>query len=145
MAQVEQVASSVEYYPSADCWVEEAGKVFLIGSRCPKCGKQTFPRRTVCDGCGTSGEQESVRLPNTGTLYSYSEIHVAPKVFTTPYVIGYVDMPGDVRVFGQVEHTAAELKPDEPVEVVLGVIRKLDSGQPVISYKFRKTGGTRNA
>ena len=145
MTQTEQAAPSVEYYPSADCWVEEAGKVFLIGSRCPKCGKQTFPRRTVCDGCGTSGEQESVRLPNTGTLYSYSEIHVAPKVFATPYVIGYVDLPGDVRVFGQVEHPAAELKPDEPVEVVLGAIRKLDSGQPVISYKFRKTGGTRNA
>jgi len=145
MAQVEQVASSVEYYPSADCWVEEAGKVFLIGSRCPKCGKQTFPRRTVCDGCGTSGEQESVRLPSAGTLYSYSEIHVAPKFFATPYVIGYVDLPGDVRVFGQVEHAAAELRPDEPVEVVLGVIRKLDSGQPVVSYKFRKTGGTRNA
>lgn len=145
MTQTEQAAPSVEYYPSADCWVEEGGKVFLIGSRCPKCGKQTFPRRTVCDGCGTSGEQESVRLPNTGTLYSYSEIHVAPKVFATPYVIGYVDLPGDVRVFGQVEHSAAELKPDEPVEVVLGVIRKLDSGQPVVSYKFRKTGGTRNA
>jgi len=50
-----------------------------------------------------------------------------------------------VRVLGQVEHTAAELRPDEPVEVVLGVIRKSDSGQPVISYKFRKIGGTRNA
>ncbi|MBP1776875.1 MAG: benzoylsuccinyl-CoA thiolase, partial [candidate division NC10 bacterium] len=129
----------------ADCWVEDGGKVFLIGSRCPTCGKHTFPRRAVCDACGTSGEQESVRLPNIGTLYSYSEIHVAPKVFATPYVIGYVDLPGDVRVFGQVEHAASELRPDEPVEVVLGVIRKLDSGQPVTSYKFRKTGGTRNA
>lgn len=145
MTQPEQTAPSAEYYPAADCWVEEAGKVFLIGSRCPKCGKQTFPRRTVCDACGTSAGLESVRLPRTGTLYSYSEIHVAPKVFTTPYVIGYVDLPGDVRVFGQVEHTAADLRPDEPVEVVLGVIRKLDNGQPVISYKFRKTGGTGNA
>jgi uncharacterized OB-fold protein len=145
MTHAEQAAPSVEYYPSADCWVEEGGKVFLIGSRCPKCGKHTFPRRTVCDGCGTSGEQEPVRLSNTGSLYSFSEIHVAPKVFTTPYVIGYVDLPEDVRVFGQVEHPAAELRPDESVEMVLGVIRKLDSGQPVISYKFRKTGRTRNA
>ncbi len=145
MTQTEQAVPSVEYYPSADCWVEEEGKVFLIGSRCPKCGKHTFPRRAICDACGASAGLESVRLSNTGTLYSFSEIHVAPKVFTTPYVIGYVDLPEDVRVLGQVEHRAVELRPDEPVEVVLGVIRKSDSGQPVISYKFRKIGGTRNA
>jgi uncharacterized OB-fold protein len=145
MTQTEQAAPSVEYYPSADCWVEEGNKVFLMGSRCPKCGKHAFPRRTVCDACGTSAGLESVRLSNTGTLYTFSEVHVAPKVFTTPYVIGYVDLPEDVRILGQVEHTAAELRPDDAVEVVLGVIRKSDSGQPVISYKFRKTGRTRNA
>ena len=78
-------------------------------------------------------------------MYTFSEVHVAPKVFTTPYVIGYVDLPEDVRVLGQVDHTAAELRLDEPVEVVLGVIRTSESGQSVISYKFRKIGGTRNA
>lgn len=145
MAQTERATPSVEYYPSADSWVEEGGKVFLIGSRCPKCGKHVFPRRAFCDACGNSAGLEPVKLSNTGKLYTFSEVHVAPKVFTTPYVIGYVDLPEDVRVLAQVENTAAELRPDEPVEVVLGVIRKSDSGQPVISYKFRKTGGTRNA
>lgn len=145
MAQTEQAAQSVEYYPSADCWAEEGGKVYLIGSRCPKCGKHAFPRRTFCDACGTSTGLEPVRLSNTGTLYSFSEVHVAPKMFATPYVIGYVDLPENVRVLGQVEHRAAELRPGEPVKVVLGVIRTSDTGQPVISYKFRKDGGTHNA
>ena len=145
MAQTEQAAPSVEYYPSADCWVEDGGQVFLIGSRCPQCGKHAFPRRTFCDACGTSAGMEPVRLSNTGTLYSFSEVHIAPKMFATPYVIGYVDLPHDVRVLGQVEHPAADLKPGDAVTVVLGVIRKSDSGQPVISYKFRKIGGTRNA
>ena len=145
MAQTEQAAPPAEYYPSADSWVEEGGKIFLIGSRCPKCGKHAFPRRTFCDACGTSGGLEPVRLSNTGTLYTFSEVHVAPKMFPTPYVIGYVDLPENVRVLGQVEHPAAELRPGESVEVVLGVIRKSESGQPVISYKFRKhAGGTRN-
>ena len=145
MTHTEQAPQSVEYYPSADGWVEEGGKVFLMGSRCPKCGKHAFPRRTLCDVCGTSAGLEPVRLSNTGTLYSFSEVHVAPRVFTTPYVIGYVDLPEDVRVLGQVDHTAAELRLDEPVEVVLGVIRTSESGRSVISYKFRKIGGTRNA
>jgi len=80
------------------------------------------------------------RLSRTGTLYSYSEVHVAPRVFTTPYVVGYVDLPEGVRVFAQVEHRAAELAPGERVEVTLGTIRTSDSGRAVISYKFRKSG-----
>ena len=145
MKQATQVPQPVEYFPSADCWVEERGKVFLIGSRCPTCGKQAFPRRTFCDACETSAELEPARLSDTGTLYSFAEVHVAPKVFATPFVIGYVDLPENVRVLGQVEHAAAELTPGEPVEVVLGVIRTSDSGTPVISYKFRKPGGSHHA
>ncbi len=137
MAETAKPASSTDYYPSTDCWVEEGGKIFLIGGRCTKCGKHTFPRRPLCDACcGTN--IESVRVGDVGTLYSFSEIHVAPKAFTTPYTIGYVDFPNDVRVFGQVQHPAADLRPDVPVKVVLGTVRKSDNGQPVISYQFRK-------
>ncbi len=144
MTETAQAAPTVEYYPSADCWVEDGGTVFLIGSRCRTCGKHAFPCRTFCDACGASAGLEPVRLSNTGRLYTFSEVHVAPKAFATPYVIGYVDLPEDVRVLGQVEHAAAELRPDEPVRVVLGVIRKAEDGHPVVSYKFRKIGGTRN-
>ena len=137
MADTAKPAPSTESYPAGECWTEEGGKVFLVGGRCTKCGKRTFPRRPTCDACCETAS-EPVRIGNVGTLYSYSEIHVAPKAFATPYTIGYVDFPEDVRVFGQVEHPAAELTPDERVEVVLGVIRKTDGGQPVMSYKFRK-------
>lgn len=138
MTQVEQDAQQAEVYPSANAWVTEDDKVFLVGSRCPQCGKHAFPPTTFCDNCGNSTGLESAKLSNTGTLYSFSEVHVAPKELTTPYVLGYVDFPEDVRVLGQVEHTAAELQVDEPVEVVLGVIRHSADGQPVKSYKFRK-------
>ncbi len=141
MGNTEQATQTAESYPSADCWVEEGGTLFLIGSRCPTCGKHAFPRRAFCDACGTAGPLERVKLDSAGTLYTFSEVHVAPKVFSTPYVIGYVDLPQNVRVLGQVEHPAAELTPGEPVEAVLGVIRRTDSGQPVISYKFRKPAG----
>ncbi len=138
-------SNTVEFYPSGGAWEEEGGKVHLIGSRCPECGKVAFPRRTLCDRCGNDSGLEPVRLSNTGKLYSFSEVFVAPKAFSTPYVIGYVDLPEDVRLCGQVEHTAAELQVDEPVEVVLGVIRKTEDGRPVVSFKFRKSGGNGNA
>ncbi len=145
MSNIESGGGSVEFYPSRDSWVEEGGKVFLVGSRCPRCGKSAFPQRTLCDQCGNDQGLEPIRLGNVGRLYSFSEVFVAPKAFTTPYVIGYVDLPGDVRVCGQVEHSADALAVDEPVEVVLGAIRTSENGQKVISYKFRKPGGTGNA
>ena len=145
MIQATGTPTDVEYYPSVDCWVEEAGQVFLIGSRCLRCHKHVFPRRTWCDSCDTEVEMAPARLSRTGTLYSFSEVHIAPRVFTTPYVVGYIDLPEGVRVFGQVEHPAAELVPGQPVEVTLGTIRRSDSGAAVVSYKFRKIEGSRGA
>lgn len=135
-----QAVQDAELYPSADSWVEEDGKVFLMGSQCPECSKYAFPPAVYCDNCGNSAGIEPAKLSNSGTLYSFSEIHIAPKVLTVPYVLGYVDFPEDVRVLGQVEHPAAELEVDEQVEVVLGVIRHTEDNQPVKSYKFRKKG-----
>ncbi len=136
-------SETVEYFPSRDVWVEEDDKVFLIGSRCPECGKHAFPAAEFCDRCGNSEGMEVARLSNTGTLYVFSEVQVAPRGsgLTAPYVIGYVDLPEGVRVFGHVENTGAELVPDDQVETVLGVIRTFDDGRQVISYKFRKKGG----
>jgi uncharacterized OB-fold protein len=139
--QAEQDAQSAELYPSADSWVEDDGKVHLVGSHCPECGKYAFPAAIYCDNCGNNEEMERAKLSPTGKLYAYSEVHIAPKVLTTPYVLGYVDFPEDVRVLGQVEHTAAELQVDATVKTVLGVIRHLEDGRPVVSYKFRKEGG----
>jgi uncharacterized OB-fold protein len=134
-----------ELFPSADAWIEEGGQVHLVGGRCATCRKVAFPRRATCDECGHVGEPEPVRLSRSGRLYSFSEVHTAPAGFPTPYTIGYVDLPEGVRVLGQIENPAGELGIDEPVEVVLGTIRTLPDGQPVVSYKFRKQGGTSRA
>lgn len=142
---IEQETSSSEFYPSPEVWTTDGDAVHLIGSRCPKCGKHAFPSSTFCDQCGERTGQEPVKLSTKGILYSFSEIYVAPKAFRTPYVVGYIDLPEGVRVFGQVEHEASELRIDEEVQVVLGVIRNSESGRPVISYKFRKKGETAHA
>jgi uncharacterized OB-fold protein len=117
-------------------WRSENGRVVLVGRRCKKCGKRSFSRTQYCDAC-RGDEFEAIDLGGSGKLYSFSEVHIAPPQFKTPYVIGYVDMADDIRVFGQVENCAADLKLDDPVEVVLGTVR-LDNGEPVQSYKFRK-------
>lgn len=57
-------------------------------------------------------------LAETGTLYAFSTVHVAPAIWETPYVIGYVDLPEGVRVFGKVDGSVP-LKPDMTVRVHL--------------------------
>ena len=138
MNQSTLVDRPVQHYPGADSWAEEGGRVFLVGSRCRACHKHVFPRRACCDVCDVDDSMEAVRLSPTGTLYTFSEIHAAPAVFVTPYVVGYVDLPEGVRVFGQIEHRGSELALGDQVEVVLGTIRTTPDGEPVVSYKFRK-------
>jgi uncharacterized OB-fold protein len=132
----------VAYFPASRPWTEEAGAVRLHGSRCGRCGAVAFPAHEACPSCGESG-QDSVLLSPVGTLYSFSEIHVAPRGFATPYAVGYVDLPEGVRLFGQIEGRAADLRIGQKVAVTLGRVR-LDAsvggagrGGTVISYKFR--------
>jgi uncharacterized OB-fold protein len=64
---------------------------------------------------------------------------VAPKGFPTPYAVGYVDLPEGVRLFGQIDAKAVELEVGEEVAVTLGPVRTDAGGQPVVSYKFRRS------
>ena len=87
--------------------------------------------------CGAESGQDTVLLSATGTLYSFSEIHIAPKGFATPYAVGYVDLPEGVRLFGQIETKAAELAIGQKVAIGLGPVRADAAGRTVISYKFK--------
>ena len=143
---------NVAYFPASRPWTEEAGAVRLHGSRCGRCGGVAFPAHKACPSCGAESGQDAVLLSPTGTLYSFSEIHVAPKGFAAPYVVGYVDLPEGVRLFGQIEGSAAALRIGQQVAVVLGPVRAeagsaparggaggagANVGRTVISYRFK--------
>jgi len=125
------------YFPVDRPWEENGGLTPLVGMRFSACGTKAFPARGVCSHCCAQSGLEPVRLSARGTLYTYSEVHVAPKDFPTPYVIGFVDLEDGVRVFGQIEGPASALKPDQTVETTTGIVRVRANGTPVISYKFR--------
>jgi uncharacterized OB-fold protein len=127
---------SAEYFPASQPWTVRDGAVRLHGSKCAQCGAVAFPPHGLCPGCGAEHGQDKVELSGVGTLYTFSEIHVAPKGFATPYAVGYVDLPEGVRLFGQIEARAADLKVGQKVAVTLGPVRT-DAGRPVISYKFK--------
>jgi uncharacterized OB-fold protein len=131
------VNGGTAYFPASQPWTEEDGAVRLHGSKCAHCGAVAFPPHPSCPACGADGGQDSVRLSSVGTLYTFSEIHIAPKGFATPYAVGYVDLPEGVRLFGQIEAKASELALGQQVAVMLGPVRTEASGGTVVSYKFK--------
>lgn len=44
---------------------------------------------------------ETVEVDTQGVVYSYSVIHPNPKTGAPAYALGYVDLPGPLRVFGR--------------------------------------------
>lgn len=123
--------------PRPQPWRDDGGRITLIGGKCTGCGKRFFPDAAFCDRC--DGDRfEPVDIGITGRLYSYSEIHVAPRAFNTPYVVGYVDFGDDVRVFGQIDNPASALSVDIPVTPVIGTIRIDADGAEITGYRFRK-------
>ena len=131
------MTDSAEYFPASRPWTERGGVVRLHGSKCGQCGTVAFPPHGLCPACGAESGQERVELSPVGTLYTFSEVHIAPKGFATPYAVGYVDLPEGVRLFGQIEARAADLKLGQQVAVTLGPVRA-DAGRPIISYKFKE-------
>jgi uncharacterized OB-fold protein len=126
----------VEYFPASKPWRMDGEHLHLQGMSCSQCGMKAFPLREVCSACG-SDQVNPVELAAAGKLYSFSEVHVAPKGFAVPYVVAYVDLDDGVRLFGQVEGAAETLALDQRVAVVSGTIRTRNDGTPVISYKFK--------
>jgi uncharacterized OB-fold protein len=80
---------------------------------------------------------ERVPLAGRGVLYSFSEVHIAPKDFKVPYLVGYVDFPNDVRVFAQLRGESQGFEIGDSVVPDIDVIRVQPDGTEVESYVFR--------
>ena len=110
----------------------------LEAGKCTGCGKLHFPPRLVCDGCG-SREFEAATLPRQGTLLTWTVIHVAPPQYDleTPYVVGIVELDGEVRLTCQVaDCDPEELAVGTRVEMVFRRLKE-DNAADIIQYGYK--------
>jgi uncharacterized OB-fold protein len=118
----------------------------LLGSRCRKCGTATFPAATSCMAC--SGQDVQVEeLPRRGTLWTWTVQRFMPKTpylsgetpeTFQPYGVGYVELPGGVRVEGRLtENDPANLRIGMEMEVVFEPYRREANGDEIIGFFFR--------
>jgi len=121
------------------------GKPVLLGTRCTNCDNHMFPRQTGCPRC-LFNEQEDVELATSGTLWTWTVQAFPPKAPPylgpvgddfTPYGVGYVELPGQLRVEGRLTIADPEqLKIGMPMELVLEPLSLDEDGNQVVTYAF---------
>ena len=97
------------------------GRARLVAARCGACAELTFPPRARCPACG--GDMERELLPGRGTLWTWTTQGFEPKPpyvadgAFEPYGVGYLELPGLLRVEGRLT-TAEDLRIGMEMEVV---------------------------
>lgn len=118
----------------------------LLGSRCTACGVVTFPQQTGCPRC-CSTAVETRPLGTHGTLWTWTTQEFPPKsppyrparpdAPFEPYAVGYVELPGEVRVEARlVVERFADLAIGMPMRLVFVPAFRDAQGREVVTYAF---------
>jgi len=119
-------------------WREYPRRYRLEAGKCKKCGKILFPSRLICPKCGAR-EFETVILPDTGKVFTYTVIRVAPSQFTdqAPYAIAIAELSNGVRLMAQlVDCDIDKIKVGMEVRIEFRRIQT-DSHHGVLSYGYK--------
>lgn len=127
----------------------------LIGSRCTNCGTHTFPAQNGCAKC-TGSETEEVELERRGTLWAWTVQGFPPKAPPyvgpgskdpaefVPYGVGYVELPGQVRVEGRLTlNDPEQIEIGMEMEMVLEVLGTDEEGNELVTFAFAPVEGSK--
>jgi benzoylsuccinyl-CoA thiolase BbsA subunit len=83
---------------------------------------------------------EVIRLSRRGKIYSATDVFIGQPSMRDymPMTVGYVDLPEDIRIFAQLEGKIGTFQCGDEVELTTGPVRNGKTGEPIISYKFKK-------
>jgi uncharacterized OB-fold protein len=118
----------------------------LLASRCKHCGIAAFPVAESCMAC--SGQDVTVEeLPSRGTLWTWTVQRFMPKTpyhsnetaeTFQPYGVGYLELPGGVRVEGRLtENDPEKIQIGMAMDVVFDTWRTEENGDEIISFFFK--------
>lgn len=110
----------------------------LEAARCTQCGNISFPPRRVCPQCRSRSFQ-AVRLPDEGTLETFTVIRVASDKFSkqVPYVVGIVRFEDGTAVTTQIADVDPdELRAGQKVKLVFRRIQE-ESHSGILCYGYK--------
>jgi uncharacterized OB-fold protein len=81
----------------------------IMGSKCSKCSQIYLPPRKLCQKCTTDENMDWIELDGSGTLSTYSLVHVGARYFVNqgysmkkPYCFGVVKMKDGPSISGHI-------------------------------------------
>jgi benzoylsuccinyl-CoA thiolase BbsA subunit len=117
------------------------GLPYLKGYKCRRCAQVWFPKFTPCPNPDCWSEDlEVIPLSRKGKIYSATDVYVGQPSMREymPLIVGYVDLPEGIRIFAQLEGMIGTFQCGDEVELTTGPVRNCKTGEPIISYKFKK-------
>lgn len=122
------------------------GDVALLASECGGCRTRYFPAVVGCRNpdCEESA-LESVALPRSGRLYSFSwQSYRPPSLYAVddwqPYAIGMVTLEPGLAVMARLDVPRERLRIDMPLELA-GDVMTTDADGTTVGFVFRESGG----
>ena len=100
--------------------IPEDGDPYLEAYKCGNCGAIFLGERSVCSKCFTRNKMSTIRLEETGSLYSFSVVYRSFPGIDVPYVSAIVDLDGG----GTVKGNLINIDPD-PDKIDFGMKVKL--------------------
>ena len=100
--------------------IPEDGDPYLEGYKCGNCGAIFLGERSVCSKCFTRYKMTTIRLEETGNLYSFSVVYRSFPGIDVPYISAIVDLDGG----GTVKGNLINIEPD-PDKIDFGMKVKL--------------------
>lgn len=111
----------------------------LLGSRCPSCAEQFFPRRQVCARCLHDG-CDDVELGPVGRLWTWTYVHVPffarRDQAVSTYGVGQVDLPEGPRVQALLLGGPDDFAIGAEMVLDLETLRTDDEGNEVVIMRF---------
>ena len=116
--------------------VAEDGVAFLEVSVCPSCGDMRFPARPLCPN--DLHRTHVARSAEEGIIYEAVKMSLVPPGFEAPIWVGYVDLPGSIRVFSQLGWREGEPEPRHGDAVTLTMQVVSSDGEDVLGPVFER-------
>ena len=131
-----------EFYAAASFIKKDKDQNFYLSAQqCNACNAIFLDNRISCSKCFESNNFSTIRLSDTGSLYSYSIVHRSFPGIEVPYISAIVDLDGGGTVKGNlinIESEPSKIKFDMKVKTVFkdALGRKDKEGNSYVSYFF---------
>ncbi|WP_240377135.1 Zn-ribbon domain-containing OB-fold protein [Bacillus piscicola] len=82
----------------------------LLVYQCQKCGRRTLIPQGYCTNCRARNSFHSLHVPGEGTVFSYTEIHVAEERLKeeVPYIVAVIECEGELRLMARIRREDSE-------------------------------------